>query len=317
MDHAKNHLAGTYYGHAPREEHIREMLKWEIGRLSTVSHPNIVPFYGIYQEENEGQTCIVMEFCNGGTLDSFLKDNFVPWYKRWLWAKQMTEGLLYLHQKGVLHRDLKAVNILIDRIGCAKLADLGVAQADSLLSGKEAKLVQKGLQDKHFIAPENKKNPTLSSQATDIYAMGLVFWQIAASQQGAKSPIPHIITEIPFNDTDEYVDHEPIPKDCPEPFKKLIVSCWALDPAKRPSAGVIIQTLDSMAEEPDIGAFEHKTLNLCAQMTALIQEKRQEGLEYMAPNLTEHRVVSSFDEYWKKVEKAKKRKNLHPFFCAI
>jgi len=311
IEHAKKHLSGAYYGNVPREEHIREMLQWEVGRLSTVSHTNIVPFYGLYQEEDEGQTCIVMEFCHGGTLDSFLEKKDVPWYKRWQWAKEITEGLLYLHKKGVLHRDLKAENILIDKNGCAKLADLGVAQADALLSGKEARLVQKGLQDKRFIAPENMKNPTLSSQATDIYALGLVFWQIAAGKKDKKKPVPRSFKEGGFHgDEDQWAVREPLPNDCPEAFKQLILSCWSLDPEKRPSTETIIQTLDSMAETPKIEASEHKTLTLCAQMTGLVQEKRQEALEYLPSSLTAYRVVTSFDEYWQDVEKAEKEKKV-------
>jgi len=211
------------------------MLQWEVGRLSTVNHPNIVSFYGLYQEEDEGQTCIVMEFCHNSTLARYLKKNEVPWHKRCQWSKEITQGLFYLHENGVLHRDLKAENILIDKNVCAKLADLGVAQADSLLSQKEARLVQKGLQDKRYIAPENRNNPTLSSQSTDIYALGLVFWQIAAGKKDQEEPLPRLLNENGFYGSEkQWSFREQIPEDCPEKFKELILSCWSFKPETRP-----------------------------------------------------------------------------------
>jgi len=66
-----------------------------------------------------------------------------------------TSVLLYLHENGVLHRDLKSENILLDRNSGAKLAGLGVAQVDALLQDKEATVVSSGLQDQRFIAPKH------------------------------------------------------------------------------------------------------------------------------------------------------------------
>jgi len=158
------------------KESIEESFQWEVSRLSTVNHPNLVQFYGIYQHENEGYTYLVMEFCEGGELRKELKKNKdISWSTRWQWALELSEGLAYLHNQGILHRDLKAENILLDRNGRAKLADLGVAQVDALLQETEAKVVEQGLQDKRFITPENIDNEKFSSKPTDIYALGLVF----------------------------------------------------------------------------------------------------------------------------------------------
>ena len=66
------------------------------------------------------------------------------------------------------------------------LADLGVAQVDALLQEKEGRSrYNQDLQDKRFIAPENIDNPTLSTQATDIYALGLLFRAIGNRQNTA------------------------------------------------------------------------------------------------------------------------------------
>ena len=149
IEHAKKYLGNTL-----NEQDILESLEWEVSRLSTVNHPNCVQFYGIYEHPIEKQVYLVMEFCDGGTLEGVLKKGNPSWPTRWQWALEMSQGLAYLHQAGILHRDLKAENVLLDKHGCGKLADLGVAQVDALLADKAIKAVEEGLQDLSFISPE-------------------------------------------------------------------------------------------------------------------------------------------------------------------
>jgi len=117
-------------------DEAKESLQWEISRISTVNHPNLVYLYGIYQHPNEDYIYLVMELCSC-TLEDILTKGNVPWSKRWMWSLQITEALSYLHNEGVMHRDLKTENILIDSEERAKLADLGVSQIDVLLESNE------------------------------------------------------------------------------------------------------------------------------------------------------------------------------------
>jgi len=197
-------------------DEAKESLKWEISRISTVNHPNLVQFYGIYQHLYEDYTYKVMELCSKGTLDDILKKGNVSWSKRWMWSLQITEALSYLHDVGVIHRDLKTENVLIDSEERAKLADFGVSQVDVLLESNEATIVTKGLQDKRFIAPENIQS-NYCSKKTDIYALGLVFWQISSCSMSNYLKADKYHAWINGN----LIEREPIPLDCPESFKKF------------------------------------------------------------------------------------------------
>lgn len=167
-------------------EEITEALEWEVARLATTRHPNLVQFHGICYKE--GAPYLVLELCHQGSLQHALRKDTgdggpIPAARLWQWMLEISQALAYLHEQGVLHHDLKAENVLIDQYGLAtRLADLGVAQVDALLAANEASAVGQGLQDMDFIAAENgsgNKN-RFSIGAADIYALGLVFWQMVS-----------------------------------------------------------------------------------------------------------------------------------------
>ena len=279
-------------------EEVEEAMQWEVARLATANHPNLVQFYGIYQDGNEGYTYMVMEFCDGGTIQEALKKD-VRWAQRWQWTLQISEALAYLHREGVLHRDLKAENILLDRNGTAKLADLGVAQVDALLQGQEAKVVATGLQDKRFIAPEVETDQTLSTKATDIYALGLVFWQIATGKE------PRKIEGLDNYRKDDWRggrEREAIPDDCPESFKKLMLECWAKEPSERPTAQGVLAKLAALG--PELDPYHYLLVTAAQKLELIVHPKRKEMLAYVPPFVTQYSVDESIETYWNRIEAA-------------
>ena len=258
-------------------EEIEEAMQWEVARLSTANHPNLVQFYGLYQDPKEGSIYLAMEFCDGGTMQDALKKD-IRWAQRWQWALQISQALSYLHEEGTLHRDLKAENILLDRNGTAKLADLGVAQVDALLQEKAAQVVETGFQDKRFIAPEVEADQTLSTKATDIYALGLVFWQIATGKE------PQKIDNLNSYRKDNWrggKEREAIPVDCPESFKTLMLECWAKDPNQRPTAQGVLAKLAALG--PELDPYHHPLVTAAQKLEQLVHPKRKEGLAYVPP----------------------------------
>ena len=296
-----NHAIKKLDGNVSRAE-VKEAMQWEVARLSTVSHPNLVQFYGLYQDGNEGYTYMVMEFCEGGTVQKALQKD-VAWPQRWQWALQISEALAYLHQEGVLHRDLKAENILLDKQGRAKLADLGVAQVDALLQETEARVVATGFQDRRFIAPENISNETVSSKATDVYALGLVLWQLVTGSEPKNLGKTNYLNYLNQWKAGDRIERETIPNDCPEGIKQVILKCWEHNPDDRPTAQGVIAKLAALG--PELAPQHYPLVTAAQKLEQLVHPKRKEMLAYIPPFVTQYSVDESIETYWNRVEAAK------------
>jgi serine/threonine protein kinase len=107
-------------------EHVRA-LEGEVALLKNLAHENIVQYLGM--ERTDDAVNILLEYVPGGSIASILskfgplKENIIQIY-----TKQILQGLEYLHQQGIMHRDIKGANILIDNKGTVKLADFGASK---------------------------------------------------------------------------------------------------------------------------------------------------------------------------------------------
>ncbi|CAI0559870.1 unnamed protein product [Linum tenue] len=108
------------------QAHIRE-LEEEVKLLKNLSHPNIVRYLGTVREDDSLN--ILLEFVPGGSISSLLgKFGSFPESVIRMYTKQLLLGLAYLHNNGIMHRDIKGANILVDNKGCIKLADFGASK---------------------------------------------------------------------------------------------------------------------------------------------------------------------------------------------
>jgi serine/threonine protein kinase len=104
-------------------ENINEMrnLTAEIDTLRRLEHPNIVSYYGY--EERDDKLFIFTEWCPGGSISDMLKKfGALEEHVVALYTRQILEGLKYLHGNGIIHRDIKGANLLVDASGNVKLA---------------------------------------------------------------------------------------------------------------------------------------------------------------------------------------------------
>ena len=183
---------------------------------------------------------LVMEYMPGGDLFHLLKSSQeLTWTMRYRISLDMTIGLHHLHQRGILHRDLKSLNVLLDMNFRAKLADFGLSTL-KLSSASTTAGGQKGTP--RWMSPELFKRGAKATTASDLYALAMIFWEL-------------ITRQIPFADAPNQEvalhwitlgEQEKIPEGTPEEFEAMILEGWHKDPNQRPSAAALAKRLDTL-----------------------------------------------------------------------
>ncbi len=153
----------------------------EAKTLARLSQPNIVTVYEF--GEREGLPFLIMELVDGVTLRSLLRAGKIPPQQALAIVPPICEALQYAHDKQVIHRDIKPENILIDKEGRVKVADFGIAR---LMEVKETEEHLTGDAERvgtaHYMAPEQVERPAEVDHRADIYALGVVFYEMLTGE---------------------------------------------------------------------------------------------------------------------------------------
>ncbi len=141
--------------------------KQEIEIVKELTHRHIVQFYHVH----EGM--IVMEYVEGGDLAAAIKrkDLLKNWEAKMQIAKDVSLGLAYLHSLGIVHCDIKSSNILLTEHKEARICDFGLAMRVG--EGGGGCTLQ-------WMAPELLQDPPQYSSKSDVYALGMVMWEMAS-----------------------------------------------------------------------------------------------------------------------------------------
>jgi HAMP domain-containing protein len=203
-----------------------EQLKGELKLARRITHPNVLRTYdfGIV----DGSPFISMEYVDGLTLRELLsRRGRLPYGAALRIARQLCAGLDAVHDVGVLHRDIKPGNILLEPRGNAKLMDFGIAQPSRADVGAEDDLVT-GTPE--YIAPEQLTGSPPSVRS-DLYALGVVFEELFTGGMPFKG-------ETPMQAALARVTEDPIPPShywaaIPTELEQIILRCLARHPDDR------------------------------------------------------------------------------------
>ncbi|EEP80702.1 conserved hypothetical protein [Uncinocarpus reesii 1704] len=208
----------------------------EIDLLKNLDHPNIVKYHGFVKSAETLN--IILEYCENGSLHSISKnfgrfpENLVS-----LYMSQVLSGLLYLHEQGVIHRDIKGANILTTKQGLVKLADFGVASRTTGLH--ESSVVG----TPYWMAPEVIELSGAST-ASDIWSLGSTVIELLEGKPPYYKFQPMQALFRIVND-----DHPPLPQGaspvCLHLFsvavKDFLMQCFQKDPNLRVTARKLLR----------------------------------------------------------------------------
>lgn len=193
--------------------------------VARLEHPHVVPLYDFWREP--GGAYLVMRYLRGGNLADALAKGPLELDRVATLLDQVGGALSAADRQGVVHRDVKPSNILLDEEGNAYLADFGIAKDMSAPELTEPGMVKGSLA---YLSPEQIRGATITPR-TDLYALGVVLYEV-------------LVGEHPFNDVpsmavpDRHL-HEPLPsarerrRDLPPGVDEVIATATAKDPELR------------------------------------------------------------------------------------
>lgn len=226
-------IAANFASKEKAQDHIKE-LEEEVKLLKDLSHPNIVRYLGTVREEESLN--ILLEFVPGGSISSLL-GKFGPFPEAVMrtYTKQLLLGLEYLHNHGIMHRDIKGANILVDNKGCIKLADFGASKQVAELATISGAKSMKGTP--YWMAPEVIRQ-TGHSYSADIWSVGCTVIEMATGKPPWSQQYQEVAALFHIGTTKS---HPPIPENLSVKAKDFLLKCLEKEPDLRPTASELLK----------------------------------------------------------------------------
>jgi serine/threonine-protein kinase len=170
----------------------------EARALARLNHPGIVTLYE-FGRTPAGRYFILMEFVDGVNLGQLLSAGRLSPREALAIVPPLCDALQYAHDQGLVHCDIKPENLLIDRLGRVKIADFGIARL-GLGNNPEAPAAGKEIiGTPAYMAPEQHTAPDTIDHRADLYALGVVFYQMLTGELPPDGPLRAPSTRVPID----------------------------------------------------------------------------------------------------------------------
>jgi len=213
--------------------------------VARLEHPHILPVYDFGQFNN--QVYLVMRLMNSGDLAQRLKQGAFTLRKANTFIGQLASALTYAHESGVIHRDLKPQNILLDQDGNPYLTDFGIAKAIDSTD----QMTQTGaiMGTPSYMAPEQWRSLGVDSR-TDVYALGIITYNMLTGTLPFQSDTPVSLMYLHLEEMPDPLELKN--SELPPRLTDVVFRAIAKEPDERyPSAVAFAKALDTLTRNPD------------------------------------------------------------------
>jgi serine/threonine protein kinase len=248
----------------------------EAKAVAAMRHPHIVQIFDY--EATEDANYMVMEFIDAGTLQDRVvalakEKKYLPVREVLSVLGQVAEALDYAHGRGILHRDVKPSNILLDSSGNAFLTDFGIAR---ILSSTQFTVTGVMVGTPAYMSPEQGAGGELTT-ASDIYALGVILYELLAGK------VPFSSETTPLAIIHKHINEPPpnlraLRPDLPTAAEAVVLKALAKNPQDRyRTAGDLIRALEKALPEETIakldGSKEQSPVSLAQQSTQIMEDQ--------------------------------------------
>ncbi|HXW57471.1 MAG TPA: protein kinase [Candidatus Cybelea sp.] len=211
------------------DEAARTRFHQEVRLSREIAHPNVCRVFDI--GEADGRLFLTMEYIDGEDLASLLRRiGQLPQSKGLDIARQLCAGLAAAHDHGVLHRDLKPGNIMLDGRGRVRITDFGLAALGGSLGAEELRAGTPS-----YMAPEQLAGTEVSVRS-DIYSLGLVLYEVFTGKRAFEAAtLPELVR---LREHSSPTSISSLVRDIDPLVERVIVRCLEKDPAKRPATAL-------------------------------------------------------------------------------
>ncbi len=213
----------------------------EVLTLAALSHPGLVTVYDV--GDDHGRAYFVMQLIEGDTLAQRIRRGPLPLGDVIALGAALADALAYVHRRGVVHRDVKPGNVLLDADGRAHLSDFGIAAVRDAAPVTATGMV---IGTASYLSPEQVRGESVTP-AVDIYALGLVLLECVTGRR-----------EYPGNALEAAVarlHRRPVvPVGLPESLRTLLVAMTADEPGARPDADEVLAATRAVSREVGLDA---------------------------------------------------------------
>lgn len=275
----------------PNQETAKQRLHQEIRIAYKIESDYVIKLYDCFTWG--AYVGLVLEYVDGTSLfDITQTKKLLPWRDITKIGRQIAYGLHAIHQAGIIHRDIKLENILLNSDGIAKITDFGISIRESLLEGQQSRPKEEAVSQStspwrmtedgrvvgtiHYLSPEYLQTQQCDSRG-DIYALGILLYELVTCEYPFEySSMPELVKKKIEGEPRSIYEFR---EDCPKWIHDLVMRCMAKNPNERPhSAEAVYRALAGALANQASHAQEPKERRVLRFHPKLIRLRRKQQL---------------------------------------